>query len=213
MNKLKALCCYCGKKVATTRDHIPPKAIFNKPRPSDLITVPCCFECNNEASGHDEKFKTYLGMHVARQGGQAEQFFKRGVLPTVRHNKKLLRKIISNSKNVNVVSTNGIYLGAATSVLWDSEAHDAVIERLVRGLYFHHYGVIIGEKANVKAYWFNGLPSSDLDSYYCNTIGDGAFRYYFNKAIDEDYSSIWLFQFYGGHNAGGFTEPNSIGLP
>ncbi len=72
-------CCYCGTKEATTRDHVPPKAIFNKPRPDDLITVPCCFECNNQASSFDEKFKAYLGMHIARQGGERLKDFLRKV--------------------------------------------------------------------------------------------------------------------------------------
>lgn len=88
VKEINTVCCYCGIKRATTKDHVPPKAIFTKPRPSDLITVPCCFECNNAASVSDEKFKAYLGMHIARQGGEAERLFKEGVLPTAKHNDK-----------------------------------------------------------------------------------------------------------------------------
>lgn len=36
------LCCYCGINSSTTKDHIPPKSIFNKPLPNNLITVPYC---------------------------------------------------------------------------------------------------------------------------------------------------------------------------
>jgi len=46
--------------------------------------VPSCFECNNDTSRFDEKFKAYLGMHVARTGGEAERLFKEGVLPTAK---------------------------------------------------------------------------------------------------------------------------------
>lgn len=149
-------------------------------------------------------------MHIARQGGQAENLFQNGVLPTVRHNNKLFNQIIARIKKVNVLSESGIYLGDANTVLWDSEAHDAVIKRMVRGLYYYHYGQIIGNKAKIKAYWFYRFPIDDLSPYYMNSVGNGAFNYYFNKADDVEYSSIWLFEFYKGHIAGGYTEPVNL---
>ncbi len=39
------LCYLCGKP-ATTKDHVPPKTLFAPPRPHNLITLPCCAECN-----------------------------------------------------------------------------------------------------------------------------------------------------------------------
>lgn len=117
-------CCYCGTKGATTRDHVPPKAIINKPRPDDLITVPCCFECNNQASSFDEKFKAYLGMHIARQGGEAERLFKEGVLPTAKHNRKLRKNIFNSMYPVNIATKAGIITGKGIAVPWDNEAHD-----------------------------------------------------------------------------------------
>jgi len=44
-NKI-GICVYCGKKLPLTKDHIPPKNLYSKPRPSNLITVPCCEKCN-----------------------------------------------------------------------------------------------------------------------------------------------------------------------
>jgi hypothetical protein len=56
-DKIKQLCAICGKSEAVTRDHIPPKGIFPKPLPQDLITVPACKNCNGGDSSLDEKFK------------------------------------------------------------------------------------------------------------------------------------------------------------
>lgn len=39
-------CIYCGKQ-ANTREHVPSKAFLIKPYPTDLPTVPACYECNN----------------------------------------------------------------------------------------------------------------------------------------------------------------------
>src|SRR5688500_18167485 len=47
-------CYLCGATENLTRDHIPPKGLFPKPRPSNLYTVPCCYSCNNGAAKEDE---------------------------------------------------------------------------------------------------------------------------------------------------------------
>lgn len=60
----KQPCAICGKEEATTSDHIPPRGIFPKPRPSNLITVPTCFRCNHAGSKYDERFRVYLNMEV-----------------------------------------------------------------------------------------------------------------------------------------------------
>ena len=149
-NKItRIVCCYCGIKEATTKDHMPPKSIFNKPRPNDLIKVPCCFECNNEASTFDEKFKAYLGMHVARLGGEAERLFKEGVLPTAKHNDRLRRNIFNLMYPVNIATKAGIIKGGSMAVPRNNEAHGITIEKIIRGLFFNHYYKIIGDIAMI----------------------------------------------------------------
>ncbi len=49
-----------------TLDHIPPMGLFPKPRPDDLIKVPCCFECNNKHSGFDERLRIVASMPFDR---------------------------------------------------------------------------------------------------------------------------------------------------
>ena len=58
-NKIQ-LCIYCLKKIADTKNHIPPQSIFDKPLPKNLISVPSCFECNNSASTDDEYFRIVI---------------------------------------------------------------------------------------------------------------------------------------------------------
>ena len=40
-----------------TRDHVPPGGLFPSPKPSNLIALPCCFRCNNQHSGFDERLR------------------------------------------------------------------------------------------------------------------------------------------------------------
>ena len=53
----KGICVYCGTYSRITKDHIPPKNLFGQPRPSNLITVPCCDTCNISFSKDDEYFR------------------------------------------------------------------------------------------------------------------------------------------------------------
>lgn len=46
-----------------TRDHLPPLNLFPKTRRSNLIRVPCCYQCNNAAHNDDE----YLRVAVSGQ--------------------------------------------------------------------------------------------------------------------------------------------------
>ena len=55
-------CVYCGREAQLTSDHIPPKNLFPKPRPSNLITVPSCKRCNRSASKDDEYLRLVLVM-------------------------------------------------------------------------------------------------------------------------------------------------------
>lgn len=54
-----------------TRDHVPPEGLFLPPKPDNLLRVPCCFECNNQNSGFDERLRIAASMPFDRnEAGQ-----------------------------------------------------------------------------------------------------------------------------------------------
>lgn len=57
-----------GKKPpnARTVDHVPPKGLFPEPRPANLITVPCCYSCNQTHSDFDEQLRLLLACALER---------------------------------------------------------------------------------------------------------------------------------------------------
>lgn len=185
------LCGFCGRRVAVTMDHIPPKAIFIKPKPQDLITVRSCFRCNNGSSKVDESFKVYLGLHVSSEIRDGQKIFA-SVLRTINHNRKLNREVVSR---INFDKSG---------ISWENKVHHKSIEKITRGLFFHHYGKAIARKARIKTYWFNKLPDLDLDLNK-GIVGEGRFVYYHGKAVETDFDSVWLFDFYGKHWAGAFV--------
>jgi len=56
-------CVYCGA-TANTRDHVPPKALLEEPRPINLRTVPACDSCNAGWSLDEE----YMAVVLAQVG-------------------------------------------------------------------------------------------------------------------------------------------------
>ncbi len=56
-------CTFCGLKGYVTDDHVPPRCLFSRPRPNNLVTVPACKDCNTrKSSKDDEYFRLTFGM-------------------------------------------------------------------------------------------------------------------------------------------------------
>lgn len=212
----KPICAICGKRPATTVDHIPPKGVFSKPRPANLITVPACFHCNHGASKNDEKFRVYLSLHVGIDTPEKKSLWDDHALRSVRHNNRLRQEILQKMAPVEINTPSGIVLGKRTAVLWNSKSHDSVIERTIRGLYYHHYHVTLGSQAQVKVQWLHRLDNNVYEQtkhWHENDIGKGALIYKYGRAEDAPLNSFWVFQFYGSHWASGYTIPTPVAEP
>jgi hypothetical protein len=183
--------------------------MFPMPRPSDLITVPSCASCNHGASESDELFRAYLSLHVGVDTASTRQLWAEA-LRGVRHNRRLHQRLLAEMERVWLTTSSGIVHGQAVRGRWDSDAHDRTIERMIRGLYFHHYQEVLNSRVTIKTHW---LPKADPELVTATadceqrSIGGGQFVYRFGRAIDHPLHSIWLFEFHKRHWAGGQTAP------
>jgi len=192
------ICVICGKEKACSRDHLPPKCIFPQPLPSDLITVPACAACNMQRSGLDEKFKVFLGLTVGYHL-DGDKSYRSPILRTLRHNNKLRSEILSSMRDVIFQDPIQNVNQPAIAVPLDKEAFDIVVERTVRGLYFHHTGNILSEKYPAKVHWHQSLDdelfqiAKDWDT---GTVGDPALVYKYAICADDPEASFWVLQFF-----------------
>lgn len=210
MEALKYPCAICGVREATTRDHIPPKAIFVRPLPTTLVTVPACALCNNGASGHDEHFRVYLGMVVGDRNPKATQLWKERSMATLRKNKKLVSTISQGMHKVELRTDTGQIVGDRSAFLWPANIYESVVERIARGLYYHHFGDILGMRAECNVGFLHYLSDSYTDAsknWPEGHIGEGAFSYRYNRADEHPLNSLWVFEFYQGHWASVETVP------
>jgi hypothetical protein len=207
-------CAICGKNPATTRDHIPPKGIFPKPRPSDLITIPACGPCNKSTSDFDEVFKVFMGI-AAGHGPEGERMFKEQTVDTLQHNQRLKKEIAGTFRNVFVKTPGGIILGKKPAVLLNSKAHDQIIEKTIRGLHFHHTGNILGDQADISINWHYSLTEKMYKmsmSWMTGVVGNGQFIYKFFTHPEEPLASVWILQFFNRAWSSGTVLPKGKGI-
>jgi hypothetical protein len=216
-SKTQILCAICGFRNATTSDHVPPKGIFPKPRPGDLITVPSCFHCNNSGSKQDEEFRVFLSLQLGMETRATRGLWKDGALRSLQHNQRLRTHIINNSRWVDVTTPSGIRLRKQRAVFMPARAHNAVLDRTVRGLYFHHFGDILGQQVSCRVSQMTGLPkkieSAEIDqmlqSMAIASIGGNSFVYRYARAADSPLNSLWLLRFYERYLVRVETRPAS----
>lgn len=204
-------CAICATRDAVNLDHVPPRRVFARPWPSDLITVPACDECNGGSSPNDEEFKVGLSLLAGIETPDTLALWKEGAMRTLAHNRRLHREILSRFVKVEVRTEAGIYLGTEQAVLVPKKAIHAVLVRTIRGLYYHHFGERLGAQArcDVQRYEGKGADNPELERIVMNlpfnSIANGALRYRYGRAGDAPLSSLWFMLFFGTVPVFGYT--------
>lgn len=200
------LCAICGFRRATTRDHLPPRAIFPRPLPVVMITVPACATCNNGANHEDERFRVYLGATTAYFDDEATRLWKEESMRTLQRNARLMREFADNVGALEPVELADGRRGIP--LRWPASAYIPVIERLARGLFYHHFREALGSRAKCKIDMLERLPEEIVrltGDWATNGIGENIFTYRFGR-LDE-LRSFWIFQFFRAHWATVETYP------
>ncbi|MGD9109659.1 MAG: hypothetical protein PVG93_01845, partial [Phycisphaerales bacterium] len=149
------LCCFCGNP-ATTMDHVPPDGIFPDPKPTNLITVPACSKCNKSSSKDDEYFRTIIAIDAtSHESSNAEMLMDKKVIRQFKEKPALLNHLIGKMKRVNLFSEGGIYIEKGYAFECDKKRVQAVVEKIVKGLYFHEKGFILNKQCCVANFDLN----------------------------------------------------------
>jgi hypothetical protein len=206
-------CVYCGGYGPLTKDHIPPKNLFAKPRPNDLITVPSCYKChssNSQVSKDDEYFRLMLtsrddtGNHPGVQQ----------ILPTVWRSLErvggigLRESLLKTVRWVEIWSRGGIYLGRRGTYDVNKMRLRRVATRITKGLFSHETSIRLPDSYEVRAILESDLDDAErqtfadevvrpLMSQPRTTIGKGVFTYCSWHEVQDPNKSAWLLWFYG----------------
>jgi hypothetical protein len=135
----KAECYNCGAANPGTKDHVISKTLIPEPRPTNLITVPACKECNRSYSQDEEYLKDRLSSVIGHPGQFQPQIWTKVwqsmQKPQTKGRKVLLLKDVIPLKQPSLtdrgVSAMGIRLQKARS--------NRVVEKMIKGFYYYHF--------------------------------------------------------------------------
>lgn len=204
-------CIYCGAMGDITDDHVPPKGLFPKPRPSNLITVPACESCNGGEHLDDEYFRLMLAMRHDTADLPALKPVLEAVFRSLgkTEKRKFARSFISRYKRRQVHTPRGIFLGVFPAYDVDRNRVLRVVERTGRGIFFNQMGrgladgytaIAVDELKMIEA----DTTVRELVQRHCTQISQappfeiagGLFRYWFHILEEDPNVSTTLMLFY-----------------
>lgn len=222
LKSLEPVCTYCGVQPGTTRDHVPPKSLFARPRPS-LVTVPCCEACRSTQSLDDEYFVQMLSMKSGLRETDSSRDARNAALralskPTKQRSTQALLRSVNN---VSMHSLTGLYLGNRLAYDVDLERLCKVIERTVVGLHLEEFKIRLPAGHRCKAHALDGFEQAPLaaksdvrtlwghaTSGQRRDLGVDVFTYWFREVQDSERATMWAFVVYGGVGFVAITAPS-----
>lgn len=203
------ICLYCGG-VADSEDHIPPKGLWKGNRPNNLITVPACRQCNQAASGDDEFFRDSLVMMADTSPGTAaagamDAMMRAFALPA---KQKYKQQMVSRVSEEVVRLPSGL-IARLPLFVGDLTRMDAVVKRVVKGLYFQEARARLPDSHAVEVFETRSLYQSGLGAYLKFhkaalaltakapvVVGQQDFVYWFQQDAADPATSVCLMVFY-----------------
>jgi hypothetical protein len=122
-----------------TRDHVPPDGLFCDPKPSNLITVPCCHKHNRKHSGVDERLRMLAALEIGRNEGGEKILLEKVFGSTFKklRQPKFVTQMATTMRDEVVMTEQGAMPVAVFSVD-GKEILDCVAD-ITRGLLKHFY--------------------------------------------------------------------------
>ncbi len=194
------VCYNCGKP-ADSKDHLPPKAFFPKPAPLDLITMPCCTDCNNGFSQLDEKFRIFVASEEQRSSAGLSILENKVFSPNSIGGRPFI-EIAATLRDVVAIDGGRRVLKPILSMP-KAEA-ERFLFRLTRGLVAKFYPEIHHKNAKFHMEYLSNpkkqnpavkLAVQAAPFMERREVGDGVFEF---RRVAQGRTSIWIYCFYQG---------------
>lgn len=196
---MAVMCVYCGNKPGSTRDHVPPQNIFPKPKPVNMVTVPCCEDCQARFKKDEDVFMAWITFGPAGESSAGKLLWEQKLKRTYKKDsgiKKVMRRSFSQ---VSAETPGGIYLGKRLAISIDPERKNNVLKKIVRGLFWVEYKERLPENVPIEIYGINGKgePIRELIAvtHEATTFWEGIFEYR-HARVPERFESYWIISFF-----------------
>jgi hypothetical protein len=199
------VCAYCGRNKGSTRDHVVPKCLFPKPRPSILVTVPACDRCIGAKAKDEDYLRDMLVLNMDCENHPAAQQLLQGqVSRSIRTNRSLLGRAVRTQSSIQPRQTvGGEYLGHFPSVPLEATRVVRAFTRITRGLYFYRQTNRIPDTYNFVVERIEHLHAdkaiTDFRSQGCNgpfVLGQNVFACFYVIGLEDPFVTLWLQNYY-----------------
>lgn len=156
-------CAYCRKFKSSTVDHVPPKLLLQQPFPPNLLTVPCCGDCNQSFKADDEYTRTIIGVDVRASINAAAQYNLPAIIRSLQKPdaRGFAEYIASQSSASAILGPDGNPMGQIIEP--DRKRIDNTGAHIIRGLYFIEMNRPLPEHAILKVASKAGLTAGGPD--------------------------------------------------
>ena len=113
-------------------------------------------------------------------------------------------------------SPSGVYLGDADALKFPKRRINPVVKRIVRGLYWHHYGRSLLPDIDflvVKDPDISGIVDIIQNHTILSSVEAETFQYRYGVAVEDPDQSVWLLRFYGATTFLVFTGEEEAEFP
>ena len=203
---MEQLCVLCGVNPATKGkgDHLPPQAIYPKPRKPDveLHRVPACAVCNNTAGVEDEEFKVIMGLTTGEHTDAPDKVLN-SLSRTIAFNKRFMRENLAHAKLVYIRQETEI-LQPKVAIKFNATNYKKVIARIVRGLFWRVTGQIMATDTDIRVYP-NTETCAALNAHIAGVLSQTSWKelngktFAFKAEVMPDGDSYWQMSFFDAH--------------
>lgn len=204
---MKRPCYLCGLE-AIERDHLPPRNLFKKPHPSDLITRPICAACHRPTHDDDEALRAFVSACITgNEKGKA--LWREKVVPRTLGRRRIKDFVAGMRQRLQPVTLKiGDQEVPVMQTGVDGRPIERVVTRMTRGFYslFQSEGNL-ETYVDTTSFVFKVNPIDPFDLHDGRMLiarthlkhfarGDGVYDCWWGLAEDDNTHGLWIHLFF-----------------
>ena len=203
--KSKVSCVYCGAhlpiRAERQREHVVGRQFFATPRPTNLVTVTSCPECNHGFKGDEDYAHKVLCFGPAGISKVGEELWSQGLEDAFKKDTGLRAAVARGVRQIPQVSVSGVSLPERVEIKFDPDRVTRVLHKWVRGLHFFEHGQALSPAATIGIidgiFWTE--PQPDLQLSPGKRSWPGTFSYWHGRDRLDRADAIWAMRLYDTH--------------
>jgi hypothetical protein len=197
----KENCLFCGSAENITREHIISKSLFpDGYAKNNLLTLPSCQTCNSSYSHEEELFRLFLVNQSTDVSQAARDMLHGKITRAMKKSPGKAANVLKKMFSTKIKNEDGGFEDKAAFHISEDDwkGHHRVLDKYVKGLYFHHTGKSI-PTGQVIIHTFVSDASkipADVKSSLVWKVNHQPVYAYAYAIVPDTLQSTWTFVFY-----------------